>query len=152
MVDGCVERPLQLNFSDLLALPQYETLADWHCVTTWSMLDNRWLGVRLSDVLSLAAPKEEARHLIFEAYDGYTTNIPLEVALEPGSLIVYGRNGELLSHDHGGPFRTIITSRYAWKSAKWIRKITLSADDHPGFWEVRGYHNNADFLKEERFS
>lgn len=151
-IDGAVATEKALGWDEIRLLPQYETLADWHCVTTWSMLDNRWLGVRLSDLLALAAPLPEVAHLVCEGYDGYTTNIPLAVAMEEGSLLVYGRNGTLLTPGHGGPFRTIITSRYAWKSAKWIKRLTLTAEDHPGFWEVRGYHNNADYVTEERYS
>ena len=57
-----------------------------------------------------------------------------------------------LENEHGGPVRLVVPKRYAWKSAKWLKAIELHAEDRPGFWEVRGYHNDADPWLEERFS
>jgi DMSO/TMAO reductase YedYZ molybdopterin-dependent catalytic subunit len=45
----------------------------------------------------------------------------------------------------------VVPSRYGWKSAKWLNGIEFMPEDKPGFWEVRGYNNNADPWKEERF-
>ena len=60
--------------------------------------------------------------------------------------------GAPLTPEHGGPVRMVVPKRYAWKSAKWLKAIELHAEDRPGFWEVRGYHNDADPWLEERFS
>ena len=91
-----------------------------------------------------------AAYIMAHCYGDYTTNIPLDVCLSEGFL-AHKRNGEELGKDHGGPLRLIIPSRYAWKSAKWINGIELLSEDSPGFWEQRGYSNNADPWKEERF-
>ena len=61
-------------------------------------------------------------------------------------------DGEPLSRDHGWPLRLIVPGKYFWKSAKWLRGIELTAEDHPGFWERYGYHNDADPFKEERYA
>jgi DMSO/TMAO reductase YedYZ molybdopterin-dependent catalytic subunit len=151
-VDGLVGRPLKLAWADLMALPQAETLADFHCVTTWSTFDNAWSGVRLRDLMARAAPRPEARFVLFASSDGYTTNLPLDACLEDDVLLVHGWMGRPLPPEHGGPVRMIVPKRYGWKSAKWIRKITCLAEDQKGFWEVRGYSNTAFPWEEDRFS
>ena len=67
-------------------------------------------------------------------------------------ILAYELEGELLKKEHGGPVRVVVPKRYAWKSAKWIKAIEIHAEDRPGFWEVRGYHNDADPWQEERYS
>ena len=83
-------------------------------------------------------------------FGGYTTNLPLELAMEEG-LLAHKQNGQELEEGHGWPLRLIVPSRYGWKSAKWVNGIEFMAEDEPGFWEQRGYNNNADPWKEERF-
>lgn len=149
-VDGLVERPLELDWAAFLALPQVEDVSDFHCVTTWSRMDNRWKGVRLSDLAQAAGLRPEARFVLFEAYDDYTTNLSLEAALAPDVLLVHEWEGAPLPHEHGGPVRVITPRLYAWKGAKWVRRVTFVAEDQPGFWEVRGYSNTADPWQDDR--
>jgi DMSO/TMAO reductase YedYZ molybdopterin-dependent catalytic subunit len=151
-VDGLVAHPLRLGWADLLALPQVESTSDFHCVTTWSTFDNAWSGVRFRDLMARAEPRPEARFVLFASSDGYTTNLPLEACLDEDVLVVHGWMGQPLPPEHGGPVRMIVPKRYGWKSAKWIRKITCLAEDHQGFWEVRGYSNTAFPWEEDRFS
>ncbi|MFM2129506.1 MAG: hypothetical protein RL477_1052 [Pseudomonadota bacterium] len=150
-VDGLVESPAAWSWQDFLALPQADIGADIHCVTTWSLYDSVWTGVATRTVLDLVRPKPEARFVLFRSYDGYTTNVPLARFAEADALIARVRNGEPIGPEHGGPARVVIPSLYFWKSAKWVRRITFAADDAPGYWEVRGYHNDADPWKEERY-
>jgi DMSO/TMAO reductase YedYZ molybdopterin-dependent catalytic subunit len=89
---------------------------------------------------------------VFAAYDGYTTNLPLEACMDEDVLLVHAWGGRPLTREHGGPVRMIVPRRYAWKGAKWLQRITFAAEDEPGFWEVRGYHNDADPWREERFA
>lgn len=150
LVDGLVERPRTFSFQDLLALPQAEDVSDFHCVTGWSRMDNRWGGVRLVDLAEAVGVKESARHVWIEAYDHapgtrvpYTTNVSIEEALQPDVMLVHTWEGAPLPREHGGPVRMITPQLYAWKSAKWIKRITFAEQDRPGFWEVRGYSNTA---------
>jgi DMSO/TMAO reductase YedYZ molybdopterin-dependent catalytic subunit len=130
---------------------KWETVdADFHCVTQWSALNQTWEGVAFSQVLSLAQPDASARFVMVHCYGGYTTNLPLDLALEEG-LFAHKHMGEPLGMSHGWPLRLVVPSRYGWKSAKWVNGIELIADDAPGFWELRGYHNDGDPWKEERF-
>ena len=147
---GLVEQEVELTWDQFTKLTWTTVTADFHCVTQWSSLDNTWEGVTFPDLMALAQPKPEAKFVMAHCFGGYTTNLPLEVAMEEG-LLVHKQDGEPLGEGHGWPLRLIIPSRYGWKSAKWLNGIELIAEDAPGFWEQRGYNNNADPWKEERF-
>jgi DMSO/TMAO reductase YedYZ molybdopterin-dependent catalytic subunit len=151
-VDGEVEEPLRIGWDDLLAMPQVTEESDFHCVTTWSRLDMKWTGVRLAEVLARARPTEAAKHVLCHAYDGYTTNVPLEEALKSDVLLGHTVDGGPLPIEHGGPVRMITPQLYAWKGAKWIRRIEVLAEDQPGFWEQRGYSNSAHPWRNDRYS
>jgi DMSO/TMAO reductase YedYZ molybdopterin-dependent catalytic subunit len=90
--------------------------------------------------------------VIFHSEYGYTTNVPLEIALQPDALVAWNYAGVPLEPEHGYPLRGLIPGRYFWKSAKWLRGIEFSAEDRPGFWERNGYNNNADPWREERYT
>ncbi|HSG73256.1 MAG TPA: molybdopterin-dependent oxidoreductase, partial [Planctomycetaceae bacterium] len=96
--------------------------------------------------------KPEAKFVVATGYDyGWTTNLPLSDFLQPDVLVADTHDGEPIAADHGGPARLMIPLLYAWKSAKWLRKITFIPDDNPGYWEKLGYHNHGDPWTEERF-
>jgi DMSO/TMAO reductase YedYZ molybdopterin-dependent catalytic subunit len=151
-IHGKVENPVTLTWNDFLGLTQFTDTSDFHCVTTWSQYDMQWQGVAFFTIAELVRPKQEAKHVFFKSYDGYSTNNPLEVCLDDDVLIAHSWNGKPLSRGHGGPARVIIPKRYAWKGAKFIREITFLDRDILGFWEIRGYSNSADPWLEERFS
>ena len=102
-------------------------------------------------LLERARPKPGANHVIFHAHDGYTTNVRLDQFDQPDVFLVHTWNGKPIPRPHGGPVRVLIPRLYLWKSAKWVRRVELRATDRPGFWETRGYHNNADPWLEERY-
>jgi DMSO/TMAO reductase YedYZ molybdopterin-dependent catalytic subunit len=149
-VFGLVEQEVELDWEQFTKLTWTTVTEDFHCVTQWSSLDNTWEGVTFPDLIALAQPKSEAKFVMAHCFGGYSTNLPLEVAMEEG-ILAHKQNGEPIGEGHGWPLRLIIPSRYAWKSAKWLNGIELLAEDAPGFWEQRGYHNNGDPWKEERF-
>ncbi|MEM6533488.1 MAG: sulfite oxidase-like oxidoreductase [Myxococcota bacterium] len=150
-VTGECNAPLELDWEAFLDLEQVEDVSDFHCVTTWSRFDVPWKGVRLSEVIALADPHDNAAFLFFESYDGYTTNLPMEEALKSDVLLVHEADGAPLTREHGGPVRVITPQLYAWKGAKWIRKIELMRSDRLGFWEERGYSNTAHPWREDRY-
>ncbi len=148
-VGGEVERGLELTWEDFLALPQTEVTADFHCVTGWSKLDNRWRGVRLAELARRAGLKPAARFARFADDRSYDTTVPIAIALEHG-LLAHGHDGEPLASEHGGPVRAVVPRLYGWKSCKWVRAVEFLPRERLGFWEVRGYHNGADPWREER--
>jgi DMSO/TMAO reductase YedYZ molybdopterin-dependent catalytic subunit len=151
-VQGLIEDPLTLDWPGLNALPQVEDVSDFHCVTTWSKFDCRWGGVAFTTLIEKIKPKPEARYAYFTSYDGYSTNVPLEICLDDDVLVATRFDGEPISSEHGGPARIIIPKLYAWKGAKFVKSIHFLDKDRLGFWEVRGYSNSADPFSEERFS
>ncbi len=150
-VFGSVEAPQKWDWNAFNALPMTKMTVDMHCVTTWSKLDMTWRGVPIREILKLVRPTSDARHIIAHCDGGYTTNVSMEVLDDDDVMLAVACDGEPLSVDHGFPMRLVVPKRYAWKSAKWLRKLEFSPQDKPGFWEVRGYHNEADPWKEERF-
>ena len=158
-VGGLVENPFTLSWNDFLALPQAEDTSDFHCVTTWSRYDNRWGGVRFKTIAEHAVPKDSAHFVLCTGYDcmpgseiPYTTNVPLERAVEDDVLLVHTWEGQPLPREHGGPCRMITPKLYAWKGTKWIRKIEFLGQDRKGFWELRGYSNSAEPWFNDRYS
>lgn len=151
-VRGLVERPFQLTWEQFRALPRVEVFSDFHCVTTWSRLGNLWGGVSVREILSRAGVQPAARFVIAGGFDGgWTTNMPLVDFDVEDALLADSHDGEPIDADHGGPVRLIVPRLYAWKSAKWVNSIELSARDEPGYWERGGYHNHGDPWTEERF-
>lgn len=151
-ITGLVERPLRIDWQSYSALPRVAVYSDFHCVTTWSRLDNVWEGVATRDILELAGLRPEARFVLLTGYDsGFTTNLPLEDFLADDALLADTHDGLSINADHGGPVRAIVPRLYAWKSAKWLKRIELTAENRPGYWESGAYHDHGDPWKEERF-
>jgi DMSO/TMAO reductase YedYZ molybdopterin-dependent catalytic subunit len=158
-VGGRVDNPLTLDWQAFLSLPQVDDVSDFHCVTTWSRFNNHWRGVRFKAIAEAAVPRDEARFVLCTGYDfmpgsyiPYTTNLPLARAIEDDVLLVHTWEGRPLPREHGGPCRMITPKLYAWKGAKWLRKIEFLADDQRGFWEVRGYSNSAEPWFDDRYA
>jgi DMSO/TMAO reductase YedYZ molybdopterin-dependent catalytic subunit len=149
-VFGEVAGELKLSWDELMALPQRDVTLDIHCVTRWSKLDTTWTGVPVKEVLDRAGLTATGTHVMAYSDGGYTTNVPLEAVLDDDALLAHSYEGEPLEADHGAPLRLIVPKRYFWKSAKFLRKLELMSADRMGFWELNGYHNDADPWREER--
>jgi DMSO/TMAO reductase YedYZ molybdopterin-dependent catalytic subunit len=151
-VDGAVKQEILLNFQDLLSLEQTVDISDFHCVTTWSKLNMRWKGVKVSDVLALAEPLEQAHYAMCYGFDGYSTNVRMEELIKSDVLLVYEYEDQPLVAEHGGPVRMITPQLYAWKGSKWISRIELMTEDRPGFWEKQGYSMTAYPWRNDRYA
>jgi DMSO/TMAO reductase YedYZ molybdopterin-dependent catalytic subunit len=151
-VFGDVESPFDLKWAELRALPTTQVTLDIHCVTRWSKLDTVWEGVAFTDIAEVAQPRPAARFVIFHSEHGFTSNVPLETAMDPNCILAWSYDGRPLEPDHGYPLRAIVPGRYFWKSAKWLRGIEFSVEDQLGFWERNGYSNAADPWREERYA
>ncbi|MDX2167858.1 MAG: molybdopterin-dependent oxidoreductase [Deltaproteobacteria bacterium] len=151
-LDGACRHPQTLNWEAFQQLEQVDDVSDFHCVTGWSRLDVPWRGVRFSTVAALAEPDDAAEFVLCHAHDGYTTNLSLAEALKDDVLLVHTADGQPLPREHGGPVRLITPQLYAWKGAKWIRRIEFLRQDQRGFWEVRGYSNSAHPWRNDRYS
>jgi DMSO/TMAO reductase YedYZ molybdopterin-dependent catalytic subunit len=150
-LSGLVEKTQTFTWPKFRALLSARVFADMHCVTRWSMLNNAWEGVRVSEVMKTVVLKPEAKFVLVHAENGFTTNLPLTDFLGDDCLFAWSHNGQELDPDHGWPLRLIVPRLYAWKSAKWVTGIEFLAEDQPGFWEENGYHTHGDPWAEERF-
>ena len=149
-VQGLVKNPVRLTYEEFLMLPTVVSVSDFHCVTGWSKLDNKWGGVAFKTISELVKPSREARYVTVVAEGDYTTSLPLEDLLDDDVLLAYRLDDEPLEPEHGGPLRLVIPKKYAYKCAKWVRKLRFTEEQELGYWEKRGYSNTADPWKEER--
>jgi len=151
-VSGLVKFDLTFDGKQFRELPRVKVFADMHCVTRWSRLGNVWEGVAATEILTRAEALPEARFVVVHGYDdGFTTNLPLEAFASEDVLLADTHDGQPISLEHGGPLRLVVPRLYAWKSAKWVKRVELVSEDEPGFWERAGYHDVGDPWKEERF-
>ena len=148
-IDGEIDEPVSWSWPQLQALPSETVTVDIHCVTKWSKLDTVWTGVSI-DVL-LEGVDTTAQFVMAHSDGGYTTNLPLEDVTDGKAWVAYAYGGEPLEPQHGGPARLLVPHLYFWKSAKWVRELELLTEDHPGYWEVNGYHLRGDPWREQRY-
>jgi DMSO/TMAO reductase YedYZ molybdopterin-dependent catalytic subunit len=148
-IDGAVDAAATWSWDELLALPQETFTVDIHCVTKWTKFDTAWTGVSVDTLLEQAPT--EADFLTAWCDGDYTTNLALEDVTGGRAWVAHTYDGEPLAPEHGGPARLLVPHLYFWKSAKWVRRLTLTPDDVPGFWEAAGYHNRGDPWREQRY-
>jgi DMSO/TMAO reductase YedYZ molybdopterin-dependent catalytic subunit len=151
MVDGLVHNPRNFNWTDFMELPQSNSTSDFHCVETWSVLNQNWQGVLFKDLASIVKPKKNAKIAWFEGADGYTTSLPIKELIGDDILLAHTLNDEPLPQSLGGPMRIVIPNKYAYKSAMWIKHIEFIEDERLGFWEKGIYSNTADVWKDDRY-
>jgi DMSO/TMAO reductase YedYZ molybdopterin-dependent catalytic subunit len=148
-VSGAVGEGRSWPWDEFLALPAEDVTVDIHCVTRWTKLDTTWRGVSVDTLLEGTEPWGE--HVVAWCDGGYTTNLPLADVTEGRAWVAYEYDGAPLVPIHGGPARLLVPHLYFWKSAKWVRGLSLADRDEPGFWETRGYHNRGDPWREQRY-
>ena len=148
-IDGLVERPERLTLGKLRALPYQETYRTLECISTDIVRgdhligNQRWRGVRVSDLLDRAGSRPEASWILWEADDGFTESLPLAVARHPDTWIAYEMGGAPLTAEHGFPARVLIAGRFGMKQPKWLRRMQLADHDEAGYWEQRGWDRDA---------
>jgi DMSO/TMAO reductase YedYZ molybdopterin-dependent catalytic subunit len=144
-ITGLVNKTVEYTYNDVVnGFQKYQKVITLHCVEGWSV-KILWEGFLLKDLLNEAEINPEAVVLIFYAYDGYSTSLPLNYSLDNDILIAYKMNGLTLPPERGFPFQLVAESKYGYKWIKWITQIELSNNtDYKGFWESRGYSNGAD--------
>ncbi|MBI2555102.1 MAG: molybdopterin-dependent oxidoreductase [Candidatus Rokubacteria bacterium] len=146
-VKGLVERPYRLTYAELKAFPPVTQFATLMCISNevgGDLIGNaQWKGVRLKDLLARAGIRPAAVEVILRAADGYSDSFPLKKGLEDGVLVVYEMNGAPLVKEHGAPARVIVPGIYGMKNVKWVTSVELADYDYKGYWEVRGWSDEA---------
>ena len=151
-ISGLVDEERTLKIEDFFKLPKVEVFSDIHCVTKWSKLNNTWEGVNSSAIKELVTIPKEARFVMVQGMNGFTTNLSLEDFFLEDVLFATKHNGLDLTPEHGAPLRLVVPRLYFWKSAKWVTGVEFMSENKPGFWEKGGYHLHGDPWKEERYS
>jgi len=151
-IDGEVEKPVRLSWNEFMKLPKTVSTSDFHCVEGWSVLDCKWEGVHIREIEKLVKPKDVAKAVTFVCADAYTTSLFREELSGDDVLLAYKLNDEVLEEGLGYPLRLIVPSKYAYKSALWVIHLRFTRNKELGFWEKRGYHDNADVWKNQRFN
>jgi DMSO/TMAO reductase YedYZ molybdopterin-dependent catalytic subunit len=146
---GEVDEPKRWTWDEFRKLPTETFKVDIHCVTKWTKLDTSWTGVSLDTLLEQV--ESAAEFAVAYSDGGYTTNLPVEDLTDGKAWIAFEYDGQPLDPEHGGPARLLVPHLYLWKSAKWVRGISLQNEDEPGFWESNGYHIRGDPWREQRY-
>jgi DMSO/TMAO reductase YedYZ molybdopterin-dependent catalytic subunit len=148
-VTGLVSNPLTLNYSQLLAMESQDQYNTLECVsnnTDGDLISTaKWTGVKFSDILSQAGVKPDATYVVFKATDGYSVGIPMAKAMDPETILAYHMNGVPLLADHGFPARMIVPGFYGMMNCKWVTSIEVVAETYQGYWQVRGWINEAQY-------
>jgi DMSO/TMAO reductase YedYZ molybdopterin-dependent catalytic subunit len=148
-VKGLVAKPLEMKYMDLRNMSSIEEFATLECVS--NKLDGDltstavWKGVRLKDILTRAQVMPRAKYIVFRCYDGYDVGIPIERGLSEGTLLAYDMNGASLTAEHGYPVRAIVPGLYGMMNPKWITEIELVDGIYEGYWQRKGWANNAKY-------
>jgi DMSO/TMAO reductase YedYZ molybdopterin-dependent catalytic subunit len=140
------------SWDEIGALPRCRVVADFHCVTKFTIPDVAWEGIAAAELLRAAPPADAVTHVMVWADFGYSANLAIADFAADDTLLATHRDGAELTPEHGFPVRLVVPSRYGWKSVKWVRAVEYLTRDRRGFWEERGYHNIADPWREQRYS
>ena len=143
-VTGLVDKNLSLSYSEVLNdFQSYKKVVTIHCVEGWSATI-LWEGFLVSDLLKEAGADPNATTVIFRASDGYSTALPTEYLKNHNILIAYKMNNITMPPERGFPFELVAESQYGYKWIKWLTSVEISNNStYLGFWESRGYPNNA---------
>jgi len=143
-VDGLVEKPASFTYDEVLSNKKYTKVVTLHCVEGWDVTI-LWEGILLKDIFEKVQVKSQANTVIFYAVDGYSTSLPIKTIQDKNMILAYKMNGVVLPPERGFPFQLVAEDKLGYKWAKWIDRIELSNDvNYKGYWEQRGYDNNAD--------
>ena len=160
---GEVDQEVTWTWDEFLELPRTKIKMDIHCVTRWSKFDTEWEGVSLQMLMQqeIIKVKPAAKFLLQHCEYGYSTNMPISIAISDNFLLATHFDGQPLTPDHGYPLRGVVGAIpgredlkdvYLWKGGKWLRGLEFMPEDRLGFWEQAGYHNVADVWDEQRFA
>jgi DMSO/TMAO reductase YedYZ molybdopterin-dependent catalytic subunit len=140
IIDGEVSNPLNISMVDIQKLPLTSMIIRHVCVEGWATIV-QWGGVRLRDIVALAAPKENVKFAYFESADGYYSSWDIASATHPQTLLAYQKNGEALPLENGAPLRLASAVKLGYKQSKWVTRITLVSQlsRYKGYWEDMGY-------------
>lgn len=143
-ITGLVNQTIKFSYNEIInEFQKYQKVTTLHCVEGWSVTI-LWEGFLLEEILEKAEISPDSEVVIFYAYDGYSTSLPLDYIRNQEIILAYKMNGIILPPERGFPFQLVAESKYGYKWIKWITEIELSNDlSYKGYWEKRGFSNDA---------
>ena len=143
-ITGLVNQTIEFSYNEIINdFQKYQKVTTLHCVEGWSVTI-LWEGFLLEEILEKAEISPDSEVVIFYAYDGYSTSLPLDYIKNQEIILAYKMNGVVLPPERGFPFQLVAESKYGYKWIKWITEIELSNDvSYRGYWETRGFSNDA---------
>jgi hypothetical protein len=141
-ITGAVENELIFNYENLTQMESVKLVATLECVDG-PFGTAEWEGIPLVDVLEMAGLLITAKDLLFYAADSYSDSLNIIEASADNILLAFKMNGVDLPPSHGFPIRLVCPDHYGYKWVKWIVKIEAVEYDYIGFWESRGWSDNA---------
>jgi DMSO/TMAO reductase YedYZ molybdopterin-dependent catalytic subunit len=148
-VDGLVENPATFSVQEIREMGKTDATLPIICVEGWDMWV-RWQGVRLGDLIRRVRPKEDAKWLTFYSYSEYTDSLSMKDAMDDRTMLVFGLDGGDLPAENGGPLRLVVPFKLAYKSVKWVTRISFVDSEELGYWEIRGYPPEAGIPDDKR--
>lgn len=147
-ITGLVKNPKTYIYDEVINdFQNYKKTITLFCVEGWSV-KILWDGILVNDLILESEPLENANTLIFHAYDGYTTSLPIEYVDDNNILLAFKINNVTFPPERGWPFQLVAENKWGYKWIKWVTEIEISDNiDYEGYWERRGYSNNADLNK-----
>lgn len=147
-IGGHVKKPFRLTYADFYGRKPIEMAATLICIDTLPGADTIgnavWTGFPLKSLLEEAVPDASAFDVVFHAADGYSDSIPFDRAMNKDVLLAFMMNGEALSQAHGFPLRAVVPGLYGIKNVKWITRIEVTDTDYQGYWQQRGWTDQAE--------
>lgn len=141
VVDGRVKQAKSYAYKEITDRPAVTKLVTLKCVEGWTATI-LWEGALLKDIIADSQPEADAVTVIFHAYDGYTTSLPLETVISKNLILAFKSNSVTLPPELGFPFMVVAEEKYGYKWARWVTRIELSKDpNYKGYWEQRGFDN-----------
>jgi DMSO/TMAO reductase YedYZ molybdopterin-dependent catalytic subunit len=154
-VFGRVRRSMAISYDELLRLRAVERFQTLECISNpvgGDLISTaRWEGIPLAEILDRAGIGPGVVEVVFRSADGYSDSLPIEVAMNEGTLIAVGMDGEALPLEHGYPARVLGLGTYGMKNPKWLTSIEVVDSPYTGFWEERGWSRDAIVKTTARF-
>ncbi len=155
-VDGMVDTPRLLSYSDLILRESMEFTSTLECISNpiggKYISTAIWQGFPLVELLREAGMHDGIVDIELHAADGYVESIPLAEALAEDTMIVHTMNGEPLNDGHGAPARLIVPGIFGMKNVKWLTKIIAVNEDIKGYWQERGWSDPAPVVTMSKIS
>jgi hypothetical protein len=143
LITGLVDEQLNFTYDEIISFPEVSAVVTLKCVSG-PFGTAEWTGIRLNYILDQAGIHSNATEVVFHAADGYSSSLTVEDAMRDDIILAYEMNGETLPKDHGFPVRLVVPDKYGYKWVKWITEIEVIDYDYKGYWESRGWNDDAD--------